>query len=67
MLDPQKPLIGQIQGAQPTVSLPASSPSPAVLDVSENTRSKVYAIFSKMGTFCCMWFSAFQTSSLSIV
>jgi len=47
--DSQKPLLGQIQDAQSTVSLPASCPSPAVVDVSENIRSKLYAIFSKMG------------------
>jgi len=49
--DSEKPLVGQIQDAQSTVSQPASCPSPAVVDVSENVRSKLYAIFSKMGMF----------------
>jgi len=60
--DPQKPLAGQIQDEQATVSLPASCPSPAVVDVSENIRSKVYAIFCKMGMFIFMlyfWYLGF--------
>jgi len=52
--DSQKPLVGQIQDAQSTISLPASCPSPAIVDVSENTRSKIYGIFSKMGKFHCV-------------
>ena len=53
MPDSQKPLVGQIQDVQSTISLPASCPSPAIVDVSENTRSKIYGIFSKMGKFHC--------------
>jgi len=55
MPDSQKPLIGQVQDAQAAVSLPASCPSPAIVDVSENTRSKLYAIFCKMGKCSCIW------------
>jgi len=56
MSDSQKPLIGQIQDEQSTVSLPASCQSPAVVDVSENIRSKLYAIFCKMGVFSCLFY-----------
>lgn len=55
--DSEKPLIGQIQDAQSTVSLPASCPSPAVVDISENVRSKLYAIFCKMGMLSCVLYS----------
>jgi len=55
MPDSQKPLAGLIQDAQSIVSLPASCPSPAIVDVSENSRSKLYAIFSKMGKFSCVY------------
>ena len=52
--DSQKPLVGQLQDAESTVSMPASCPSPAIVDVFENARSKLYAIFSKMGKSSCI-------------
>jgi len=69
MSDSEKPLIGQIQDAQSTVSLPASCPSPAIVDVFENTRSKLHAIFSKMGKFnytLCLICAVCITQSVSI-
>jgi len=48
-VDVCKPLIGQHQDAQPVISLPASCPSEAIVDVSENIRAKIYAIFCKIG------------------
>jgi len=65
VLDSQKPLVGLIQDAQCTVSLPASCPSPAIVDVSENTRSNLYAIFCKMGKFSCTYGSQYS-SQLSL-
>lgn len=47
--DTQKPLLGQLQDSQAVISLPASCPSQAIVDVSENLRAKIYAIFNKIG------------------
>lgn len=47
--DGTRPLSGRLQYMQSTVSLPASCPSLAIVDVSENIRAKLYAIFSKIG------------------
>lgn len=47
--DTQKPLLSQLQDNQAVISLPANCPSQAIVDVSENLRAKVYAIFNKIG------------------
>uniref|UniRef100_UPI00358EC116 cilia- and flagella-associated protein 69 n=1 Tax=Myxine glutinosa TaxID=7769 RepID=UPI00358EC116 len=49
ILDPQKPLSGWFQNEHLLVSQPASSPSPAILELAENYRVKLYVIFSKLG------------------
>ena len=45
----ERPLAGEIQGSQTVVSLPTACPSPAIVDVYENVRAKVYATFRKIG------------------
>ncbi|KAM4631463.1 cilia- and flagella-associated protein 69 [Polymixia lowei] len=47
--DPKKPLLGCYQEEDSQASLPASGPGAAVMDVSENPRSKIYSIFCKLG------------------
>ena len=47
--DVGKPLIGQFQENQGVIPLPANCPSQAIVDVSENLRAKIYAIFCKLG------------------
>lgn len=47
--DTQKPLLSQLQDSQAVISLPASCPSQAIVDVSENLRAKIYAVFNKIG------------------
>ncbi|KAK7110003.1 cilia- and flagella-associated protein 69-like isoform X2 [Littorina saxatilis] len=44
-----KPLMGRVQEERGTVSLPASCPSQAIVDVSENMRAKIYSLFCKIG------------------
>ncbi|XP_046875685.1 cilia- and flagella-associated protein 69-like [Hypomesus transpacificus] len=47
--DPKKPVLYRHQEESSHVSLPANRPSPAVMDVSENLRSKIYSVFCKIG------------------
>ncbi|KAI4817886.1 hypothetical protein KUCAC02_011259 [Chaenocephalus aceratus] len=47
--DPQRPILGVYQQEDPQLSFPANVPSAAVLELSENLRSKVYSIFCKLG------------------
>jgi len=47
--DVKRPLIGELQEQQGIVPLPANCPSQAIVDVSENMRAKIYAIFCKIG------------------
>lgn len=49
IVDVSKPLMGRIQEEQGAVSLPASCASQAIVDVSENLRAKIYALFFKVG------------------
>ncbi|XP_039593272.1 cilia- and flagella-associated protein 69-like [Polypterus senegalus] len=49
IVDSKKPLLGLYQESEPVMPLPANSPSPAVMDVSENMRAKIYSILSKIG------------------
>lgn len=49
-LDPKKPILCYYQEEEDSqVSLPANRPSAAVMDVSENLRSKIYSVFCKLG------------------
>ena len=47
--DADKPLMGALQESQGVIPLPASMPSQAIVDVSENMRAKIYAMFGKIG------------------
>ncbi|XP_013410709.1 cilia- and flagella-associated protein 69 [Lingula anatina] len=47
--DTSLPLTGQLQANQGVIPLPASCPSQAIVDVSENMRAKLYALFCKIG------------------
>lgn len=47
--DTKRPLMGKYQEEAGIPSLPSSHPSQAIVDVSENMRAKVYAIFCKIG------------------
>ena len=42
--------MGSLQEKQGVICLPASCPSQAIVDVSENMRAKIYALFCKIGT-----------------
>jgi hypothetical protein len=47
LADPDTPLKGQGSGG--VVPLPADMPSMAIVDVADNLRAKIHAIFSKIG------------------
>lgn len=47
--DASRPLMGALQGSQEVIALPATCPSQAIVDVSENMRAKLYALFCKIG------------------
>lgn len=47
--DPQRPILSLFQLDEPLLSFPANVPSAAVLEMSENLRSKIYSIFCKIG------------------
>ncbi|XP_059159997.1 cilia- and flagella-associated protein 69-like isoform X2 [Physella acuta] len=49
IFDVRQPLMGAIQAEIGTKPLPASNVSPAIADVGENMRAKVYSIFCKTG------------------
>lgn len=41
--------MGELQQSQPLESMSASSPSQAIVDVVENMRAKIHALFCKIG------------------
>lgn len=45
----KKPLVGTYQDESETIPLPANQPSLSIVDVSENMRAKLYALFCKIG------------------
>ncbi|XP_070778157.1 cilia- and flagella-associated protein 69-like [Enoplosus armatus] len=47
--DPQRPILSVYQQGDTQLSFPANMPSAAVLEISENLRSKIYSIFRKLG------------------
>nr|XP_020452989.1 cilia- and flagella-associated protein 69 isoform X2 [Monopterus albus] len=47
--DPQRPILTHHQQEDTQLSFPADIPSAAVLEISENLRSKIYSIFCKLG------------------
>uniref|UniRef100_A0A674N5H2 Cilia- and flagella-associated protein 69 ARM repeats domain-containing protein n=1 Tax=Takifugu rubripes TaxID=31033 RepID=A0A674N5H2_TAKRU len=65
--DPQGPLLSLHQRGQEQQSLPSNIPSPAVLELSENLRAKIYSIFCKIGFQGLPGLSAMHYVTLSIV
>ncbi|KAG8443208.1 hypothetical protein GDO86_011856 [Hymenochirus boettgeri] len=49
IFDVQKPLAGHLQESQGITPLPANFFSIAVMEVSENTRAKIYSVFCRLG------------------
>ncbi|XP_047460240.1 cilia- and flagella-associated protein 69-like [Mugil cephalus] len=47
--DPQRPVLSGHQQDDVQLSFPANMPSAAVLEISENLRSKIYCVFCKIG------------------
>ncbi|XP_072364716.1 cilia- and flagella-associated protein 69-like isoform X1 [Scyliorhinus torazame] len=67
ILDAKKPLIGIMQDEYGITTLPASRPSPAVIDLFENSRVKIYSIFCKLGFEHLPGLSARDYATLAIV
>ncbi|XP_064836005.1 cilia- and flagella-associated protein 69-like isoform X2 [Oncorhynchus masou masou] len=66
--DPKKPILCYYQEEDDSqVSLPANKPSAAVMDVSENLRSKIYSVFCKLGFEALPGLSTEDYITLSIV
>ncbi|XP_020355716.1 cilia- and flagella-associated protein 69 isoform X3 [Oncorhynchus kisutch] len=66
--DPKKPILCYYQEEDDSqVSLPANRPSAAVMDVSENLRSKIYSVFCKLGFEALPGLSMEDYITLSIV
>ncbi|MCJ8735662.1 hypothetical protein PDJAM_G00249940 [Pangasius djambal] len=65
--DEKKPLLTTYQGQEPLESIPANRPSPAIMDVSENLRSKIYAFFCRLGFEDLPGLTAEDSITLSIV
>ncbi|NXX49820.1 CFA69 protein, partial [Tricholaema leucomelas] len=49
IVDMKQPMAGSFQRQQEVLPLPASCPSFAIVEVSENTRAKLYCLFCKLG------------------
>ena len=47
--DPSKPIMSAVQDRQGIIPLPSAFPSPAIVDVSENIRAKIFSMVSKLG------------------
>ncbi|MBH0219693.1 hypothetical protein GH793_16055, partial [Listeria monocytogenes] len=65
--DMKKPLETKYQKQEPLKSIPAKSPSAAVMDVTENLRAKIYAIFCKLGFENLQGLTAEDSITLCIV
>uniref|UniRef100_W5LI90 Cilia and flagella associated protein 69 n=1 Tax=Astyanax mexicanus TaxID=7994 RepID=W5LI90_ASTMX len=65
--DVKKPILTRYQEEEPLVSVPANTPSSAVIDVSENLRSKIYALFLRLGFQDLQGLTAEDYITLSIV
>jgi hypothetical protein len=57
----RRPLVGTVQQSQGVISQAASAISPAIADVYDNIRSKIFAMFNKIGEF------HFKTQKLCIL
>ncbi|XP_062844662.1 cilia- and flagella-associated protein 69-like [Trichomycterus rosablanca] len=49
LADVKNPILSMYQEQEALQSVPANTPSPAVLDVSENLRAKIYTLFCRLG------------------
>ncbi|KAE8596112.1 hypothetical protein XENTR_v10015973 [Xenopus tropicalis] len=67
IIDAQKPLAGQLQEDQGVTPLPANCFSFAVMEVSENTRAKIYSVFSKLGFENLPGLSVLDYVTLSVI
>ncbi|XP_044149807.1 cilia- and flagella-associated protein 69 [Bufo gargarizans] len=67
VVDSKRPLVGQLQEDQEVTPMPASSFSIAIMEVAENTRAKIYSIFSKLGFENLPGLSALDYVALSII
>ncbi|XP_060916476.1 cilia- and flagella-associated protein 69-like [Labrus mixtus] len=47
--DPKRPILSVYQDEDPQLSFSSNEPSPAVLELAESLRSKIYSIFCKLG------------------
>ncbi|XP_030267530.1 cilia- and flagella-associated protein 69 isoform X1 [Sparus aurata] len=65
--DPQRPLLSLQQQDDTKLSFPVDVPSPAVLELSENLRSKIYSILCRIGFHDLPGLSAKHYVTLSIV
>ncbi|KAM9496452.1 cilia- and flagella-associated protein 69 [Clarias gariepinus] len=65
--DEKKPLLTMYQEQQPLESIPANSPSAAVVDISENLRANIYAFYCRLGIEDLPGLSAEDSITLSTV
>uniref|UniRef100_A0A8C0IUE4 Cilia and flagella associated protein 69 n=1 Tax=Chelonoidis abingdonii TaxID=106734 RepID=A0A8C0IUE4_CHEAB len=49
IVDAKKALVGSFQERQGVIPMPANCPSIAIMEVSENTRAKIYSVLCKLG------------------
>ncbi|KAM6958962.1 cilia- and flagella-associated protein 69 [Aplochiton taeniatus] len=67
IVDTKKPILSSHQEEESQLALPSDRPSAAVMDVSENLRSKIYCIFCKIGAADLGGLTTEDYISLSIV
>ncbi|MEE6466773.1 hypothetical protein FKM82_007045 [Ascaphus truei] len=67
IIDAKKPLVGQFQEAQAVNPMPANCSSIAIMEVAENTRAKIYSVFSKLGFENLPGLSAMDYVTLSVI
>uniref|UniRef100_A0A8C5WL50 Cilia and flagella associated protein 69 n=1 Tax=Leptobrachium leishanense TaxID=445787 RepID=A0A8C5WL50_9ANUR len=67
IIDAKKPLVGQFQEAQGVTPMPANCFSIAIMEVAENTRAKIYSIFSKIGFDNLPGLSTLDYVTLSVI
>ncbi|NXF87402.1 CFA69 protein, partial [Eubucco bourcierii] len=67
IVDMKQPMAGSFQRQQEVVPLPATCPSFAIMEVSENARAKLYCLFCKLGFEALPGLSAQDFVTLAIV
>ncbi|XP_040909556.1 cilia- and flagella-associated protein 69-like [Toxotes jaculatrix] len=65
--DPRRPILSHDHQEETQLSFPANMPSAAVMEISENLRSKIYSIFCKLGFQDLPGLAAKDYVTLSIV